>query len=117
MRLGLCASLRGEVESRHILGGRFRGRVKYMLNLDELEGYAPLSQAFLRPHAANSPHVGLAALQRLERPFLLQERPQTISEHLQPKKPLTEEARELLLKGGNTKTSVDLFRAYRRGRG
>lgn len=88
-----------------------------MLNLDELEGYAPLSQIFLRPHPAYAPEIGLLAFQRLQRPFLLRERPQTIGEHLQPRRSLKGPARELLLSGGNTKTTVDLFRTYRKGRG
>lgn len=109
--------MRREVESRYILGNKYRGRVKYMLNLEELEGYAPVSQAFLKPHAEYSPQVGLLALQRLQRPFLLKERPQTIGEHLQPQKLLSEESLKYLLRGGNTKTTVDLFKTYRRGRG
>lgn len=108
--------MRCEVEEQRALDNQYRGRVKFMLNLDELEGYAPISQIFLRPHAAFSPKIGLLALQRLRRPFL-QEHPQTIGEHLRPKKVLSEEARNHLLGGGNTKTTVDLFRAYRQGPG
>jgi len=109
--------LRQEVETRYILSNKYRGRVKYMLNLDELEGYVPVSQSFLRPYAEYSPQVGLLALQRLQRPLLLKDRPQTIGEHLQPHKFLSEASLKYLLRGGNTKTTIDLFQTYRRGRG
>lgn len=88
-----------------------------MLNLDELEGYAPVSQVFLKPHPEYAPQVGVLALQRLQRPLLLKDRPQTIGAHLHPLAPQDEEDRKYLLRGENTKTTVDLFKTYRRGRG
>lgn len=113
----MCASLRREVESRYILGNKFRGKVKYMLNLDELDGYLPVFHAYLRPHDEQSTKIGLLALQRIRRSTLLKERPQTIAEHLQPHKFLSPSDEAYLLRGGNKKTTVDLFETYRRGRG
>lgn len=109
--------MRQEVESRYILGNKYRGKVKYMLNLDELEGYLPTYQILTAPYPQNSTKIGLLALQRLRRATTLKDRPQTIGDHLQPHKFMTPGDKKYFLRGGNKKTTVDLFETYRRGRG
>lgn len=88
-----------------------------MLNFDELEGYLPVHQILIKPFPRSSTKIGILALQRLRRPSLLKDRPQTIADHLHPYKFMSPDDKKYLLRGGNKKTPVDLFETYRKGRG